>query len=78
MRKGKVLYENYFAGTIAETDDGEYIFQYDEKYVKEHPGKFITFSLPVRNEPYDVLKKTVSRVIAVVFAGKVLTHIKLH
>lgn len=52
MRKGKVIYKNYFAGTITETNDGEYIFQYDEKYVKAHPGEFITFSMPVRNEPY--------------------------
>jgi serine/threonine-protein kinase HipA len=52
MRKGKVLYKNYYAGIITETDDGEYIFHYDEKYVKEHPGEFVTFSMPVRNEPY--------------------------
>jgi serine/threonine-protein kinase HipA len=52
MRKGMVLYKNYFAGIITETDDGEYVFQYDEKYVKEHPGEFITFSMPVRTEPY--------------------------
>lgn len=52
MRKGKVLYKDFFAGFITETDDGEYIFQYDEKYVEEHPGKFITFSMPVRIEPY--------------------------
>lgn len=52
MRKGKVLYKDNFAGTITETDDGEYVFQYDELYVKEHPGKFITFTMPVRNEPY--------------------------
>lgn len=53
MRKGEVFYKNHFAGTITETDDGEYIFQYDEKYVIEHPGEFITFSMPVRNEPYN-------------------------
>ena len=52
MRKGEVFYKNHFAGTITETDDGEYVFQYDEKYVKEHSDGFITFSMPVRNEPY--------------------------
>ena len=52
MRIGKVLYKNYFAGTITETDEGEYVFQYDEKYVKEHPGAFITFTMKVKNEPY--------------------------
>lgn len=53
MRKGEVFYKNHFAGTITETDDGEYVFQYDEKYVTEHPIEFITFSMPVRNEPFN-------------------------
>jgi len=52
MRKGKVLYKDFFAGFITETDDGEYVFQYDKKYVKEHPDEFITFSMPVRDKPY--------------------------
>lgn len=52
MRSGKVYYKEYFAGTLAETDDGEYIFQYDEQYVNEHPGKFITFTMPVTKRPY--------------------------
>ena len=52
MRRGEVLYKDHIAGTITETDDGEYVFQYDERYVKENPGDFITFSMPVRNEPY--------------------------
>ena len=52
MRKGQVYYKEYLAGIITETNDGEYIFQYDEKYVNEHQSKFITFSMPVRKEPY--------------------------
>ena len=52
MRRGEVLYKDHRAGSIIETHDGEYVFQYDEKYVKEHPDGFITFSMPVRNEPY--------------------------
>lgn len=52
MRRGKVLYKNYFAGIITETDDGEYVFNYDERYVNEHPDEFITFSMPVRKAPY--------------------------
>ncbi|MEZ4800987.1 MAG: HipA N-terminal domain-containing protein [Flavobacteriales bacterium] len=48
MRSGKVFYDDLFAGIITETNDGEYIFQYDEKYVKDHPEKFITFSMPVQ------------------------------
>lgn len=52
MRKGEVYYKDLLAGTIEETDDGEYIFQYDESYVKEHPDNFITFTMPVSESPY--------------------------
>ena len=52
MRQGKVYYKELFAGTITETDEGEYVFQYDKQYVKNHPEKFITFTMPVRMEPY--------------------------
>ena len=34
-----------------ETNDGEYIFQYDANYVKEHPEEFIVFSMPVTGKP---------------------------
>ena len=52
MRQGNVFYKDHFAGTITETNEGEYIFQYDGKYVHEHPDGFITFSMPVALEPY--------------------------
>jgi serine/threonine-protein kinase HipA len=52
MRKGRVLYKEYFAGTITETDDGEFVFQYDATFVEEHPRDFITFTMPVTNKPY--------------------------
>lgn len=52
MRSGKVFYNHLFAGIITETDDGEYVFQYDENYVKDYPDQFITFSMPVRVDPY--------------------------
>lgn len=52
MRRGEVFYKNILAGMITETDEGEYIFQYDEQFVNEHPGNFITFSMPVRLKPY--------------------------
>ena len=37
---------------ISETSEGEFVFQYDKMYVREHSGKFITFTMPVREEPY--------------------------
>jgi serine/threonine-protein kinase HipA len=52
MRQGKVFYKSYLAGVITETNDGEYVFQYDKQYVEDHPNDFITFTMPVRNMPY--------------------------
>lgn len=52
MRSGKVYYKDYLAGTITETDDGEYTFEYDPQYVEDHPEKFITFTMPVINQIY--------------------------
>ena len=52
MRQGKVFYKKHFAGIITETNDGEFMFEYDSKYVNEHPNEFITLTMPVRNEPY--------------------------
>lgn len=52
MRRGKVYYKSHLAGIITETNDGEYIFQYVEQYVKEHPSDFITFTMPVTAKPY--------------------------
>ncbi len=52
MRQGKVFYKNQFAGIITETNEGEFIFQYDEKYVTEYPKNFISFTLPVTEMPY--------------------------
>lgn len=52
MRRGKVYYKDHLAGIIAETNDGEYIFEYDNQYVIDHPQDFITFTMPVREKPY--------------------------
>ena len=52
MRKGKVYYNDCPAGIISETDEGEYVFQYDEQYVKSHSDDFITFTMPVTVKPY--------------------------
>jgi len=52
MRRGKVYYKDYFAGIITETNEGEYVFQYDMQYAKAHPYEFITFTMPVTDVPY--------------------------
>lgn len=52
MRKGDVYYRNALAGTITETDDGEFVFRYYEEYIANYPAQFICFNFPVRKEPY--------------------------
>lgn len=52
MRRGNVYYKDSLAGTITETDEGDFVFQYDTKYVNEHPSEFITFTMPVTYRPY--------------------------
>lgn len=52
MRKAKIYYKKDFAGCLTETDDGEYVFQYEEDYVQNHANQFLTFTMPVRKEPY--------------------------
>lgn len=52
MRKGDVYYGDALAGTITETDDGEFVFQYNEAYIENYPEQFISFNFPVRKEPY--------------------------
>jgi len=52
VRKAAVYYHTAFAGTLAETADGEYLFQYDSSYIQSHPTEFLTFTMPVRKMPY--------------------------
>lgn len=52
MRRGKVYYKEFLAGIVTETNEGEYVFQYDEEFVNDHPKYFITFTMPVRKRPY--------------------------
>jgi len=52
MRKAVIYYKDLPAGTLTETDDGEYVFQYEEKYVQQHPKQFLTFTMPVSSKPY--------------------------
>lgn len=52
MRKAKVYYKELVAGTLSETNEGEYIFEYDKEYLKNYPEQYITFTMPVRPEPY--------------------------
>lgn len=52
MRKAEIFYKEDLAGHLTETDDGDYIFQYLKEYVENHSDQFLTFTMPVRHEPY--------------------------
>jgi serine/threonine-protein kinase HipA len=52
MRQAKIYYKEKQAGLLKETDDGDYIFQYLETYIKSSQAHFITFSMPVTAKPY--------------------------
>lgn len=53
MRQAKIFYGNTLAGILTETDEGEYKFEYDKIYIKENPEQFLTFTMPVREEPFE-------------------------
>jgi serine/threonine-protein kinase HipA len=52
MRKAAIYYKDYLAGTLTETDDGEYLFQYDEKYIIAHSKESISLTMPVQSKTY--------------------------
>lgn len=52
MRRGRVFYNDIPTGIITETDDGEYTFRYDDQFVINYPGKFITMTMPVAEKVY--------------------------
>ena len=52
MRQAAIYYKDLLAGMLTETDDGEYTFQYEEKYVEEHPKECITLTMPVSSKAY--------------------------
>lgn len=48
----KVYYKKHLAHILKETNEDEFVFQYDEKYVKDHPKDFLTFTMPVSHKPF--------------------------
>ncbi|PWD98315.1 HipA N-terminal domain-containing protein [Marinilabilia rubra] len=50
-RKGKVFYENYFAGVIEETETG-YRFSYDKEYLSKEDKWPISKTLPISEKAY--------------------------
>ena len=52
MRKANIYYKDILAGVLTETNEGEYQYAYDESYIMNYPNQFLTFTMPVRKEPY--------------------------
>ncbi len=52
MRKAKIFSKNQVAGTLIETVEGEYHFQYDLLYLNDPTSLPISLTLPKREEPY--------------------------
>lgn len=52
MRQATIYYKDVVAGILTETDEGEYIFEYDAAYQKQYPRQFLTFTMPVNGGPY--------------------------
>lgn len=52
MRQANVYLDNTKAGVIRESDDGEYIFIYDQDYLKLKEAKPISLTLPLQEEEY--------------------------
>ena len=52
MRVAEVFTNGVLAGTLSETDDGKYIFQYDDAYLLDGNNRAISLSFPKRKEAY--------------------------
>ncbi|WP_366182929.1 HipA N-terminal domain-containing protein [Flavobacterium ovatum] len=52
MRKAAIYYKDFLAGILTETDEGEYLFQYDDNFITEHPKESISLTMPVRSKTY--------------------------
>lgn len=52
MRAAEVFTNGVLAGTLSETDDGKYIFKYDDAYLLDSRNRAISLSLPKRKEPF--------------------------
>lgn len=50
--KGLVYFKNILAGHIEETQDGDFVFQYNKDYLENPNAHPLSFSLPFREEPY--------------------------
>jgi len=51
-RTAKVFVNNLFAGTLTESSEGEYVFQYNADYIANEKNNPVSLTLPIRKEAY--------------------------
>ena len=52
MREANIFYKENLAGILTETNEGTYVFKYNNDYINRFPNSFITFTMPVREKSY--------------------------
>lgn len=52
MRVAEIFTNGVLAGTLSETDEGKYIFKYDNAYLLDSRNRAISLSLPKRKEAF--------------------------
>lgn len=52
MRQAIVKYQDYIAGTLTESTEGGYIFEYSKDFINHHKDLFIVFNMPVNHQKY--------------------------
>jgi len=51
-RQGRVFCKGQFAGTLGETEQGEYVFAYDRDYLADPQARPVSLTLPLRRESH--------------------------
>lgn len=52
MRKARVYVNNHFAGMLLETDEGHFIYEYDNDYLLNPDNKPVSLTLPTDKQRY--------------------------
>ena len=53
MKKGNVYYDDMFCGTIMQSDDNIFIFEYDDEWFNNPNTKSISLTLPKTTKRYE-------------------------
>ncbi len=52
MRKAKVLYKNEWAGTLAQHDNGSFVYSYEASWLNDSTKPQISLTLPKHKGPF--------------------------